>query len=512
MSGGIVFQVETERILQILAREIYDSPLALIRENLQNAYDAVRMRFAPSGSLDEGGRIDMQVDGGEISITDNGVGMSEGVLRENFWKAGSSGKRSDFARRAGVVGTFGIGAMANFGVCSRLIVETRQLGSDEVLRSVANRDSLKIAEECITLERISSAREIGTTVTAILNDQNSITPEQAGRYLEQYVRLLPVPVYLNGQCISGKTMRSSLPLSGRQFTQVDIGTWHNNLFEAKYDVHADQNGQLLVYVTEIKVGGEAIEGQMVLLQGNGQLVGLRSYFGLAPIPTTGMYQFGGFANLPFLQPTAGREALSRESIDHASQLVSIAEAAASNMLARSALADKNNAFLQWISSNNKYDLAGKVAIRVLPENADVPMAEIKAYVGSRTVHYYTGSDPHILETFANESSCLLVIVQSNPRRTVQLRYLSDILNIQQVPDSCSGYPNLFGTGARPSRSSRPGADSNYFAGGLSNWRYRTGLSRHLAQCFGVPFEARRQGENLYCALQPYLVARTSILR
>src|SRR5262245_60229710 len=44
--SGIVFQVETERVLKILAREIYDSPLALLRENVQNAYDAVRMRYA----------------------------------------------------------------------------------------------------------------------------------------------------------------------------------------------------------------------------------------------------------------------------------------------------------------------------------------------------------------------------------------------------------------------------------------------------------------------------------
>ena len=42
----IAFQVETERVLEILSREIYDSPLALLRENVQNAYDAVLMRCA----------------------------------------------------------------------------------------------------------------------------------------------------------------------------------------------------------------------------------------------------------------------------------------------------------------------------------------------------------------------------------------------------------------------------------------------------------------------------------
>ena len=68
MSSGIVFQVETTRVLEILTREIYDSPLALLRENLQNAYDAIRERFARSGTLADGGRIDVCVGNGEISI------------------------------------------------------------------------------------------------------------------------------------------------------------------------------------------------------------------------------------------------------------------------------------------------------------------------------------------------------------------------------------------------------------------------------------------------------------
>lgn len=435
MSDGIVFQVETTRVLQILAREIYDSPLALIRENLQNAYDAVRMRFASSGALAEGGRIDIRVGNGEISITDNGVGMNEDTLRENFWKAGSSGKHSEHARKAGVVGTFGIGAMANFGVCTRLTVETRADGNAEVLRSVAERDSLKIAEECISLEHIASDRDVGTTVTAVLDGENPISPEQALQYLEPYVGMLPVPVYLNSNLISGNTIESQLPIASRSFSQLGSRVLNDGFCGGSFDVYADSNGQVLIYVSDVTLGGNAIEGRIALVQAGGQLMGLRSFFGLAPIPAIGNYQFGGFANLSFLQPTAGREALCRESIDQVTRLIGLAERAASELLAPTPGADKNNAFLQWIVSHGRYDLAGKVSIHIQPADKDVTLDEVKSHIGPRNSHYYTGADRQILTTFANEETYLLHVAQGNPRRTVQLHYVTNILKIPQVPNS-----------------------------------------------------------------------------
>jgi molecular chaperone HtpG len=45
----IAFDVQTDRILQILASEIYDSPKAFLRENVQNAYDAILMRCTQQG-------------------------------------------------------------------------------------------------------------------------------------------------------------------------------------------------------------------------------------------------------------------------------------------------------------------------------------------------------------------------------------------------------------------------------------------------------------------------------
>lgn len=434
MSQGIVFQVETTRVLDILAKEIYDSPLALLRENVQNAYDAIRMRFASSGRLKEGGHISIALEGETLTIVDNGIGMTETVLRENFWRAGSSGKNSVEARKAGVVGTFGIGAMANFGVCTRLTVETRAQGSNDLLRSIADRDSLKIAQECISFESVPTNREVGTTLTVILDPNSFISPDKAKAYLQSYVGLLAVPVYFNNELISQQRIESLLKIDRRAFSAIGRIDVRSGTFAVNCEVQCDSNGQVLVNLTNVRMSDTKFAGELALLQSGGQLMGLRSNFGLAPVPVYGPYQFGGWANLSFLRPTAGREALSRESIDQVGTLVSCGEYAASKMLSKTEYADRNTAFIQWVTNNNQWDLAGKLTIHALPDDTEVELGDIKRFVGKRTVQYYSGSDKQIINTFANEDSVLLQTAQGQSRRRVQLHYLKT-LKIEGVPDS-----------------------------------------------------------------------------
>src|SRR3972149_9607699 len=140
----IAFDVETERILQILSSEIYDSPKAFLLENVQNAYDAILMRCTAQGLPIAERRIRIILENQRLTIDDDGIGMTEEVLKGNFWKAGSSGKKTELAQRSGVIGTFGIGAMANFGVCVALRVETRNIESPLTIVSSARRADLRI--------------------------------------------------------------------------------------------------------------------------------------------------------------------------------------------------------------------------------------------------------------------------------------------------------------------------------------------------------------------------------
>jgi molecular chaperone HtpG len=433
MSQGITFEVETSRILEILAREIYDSPLALLRENLQNAYDAIRLRFVPLGAALTEGRIDVQIDPTKISISDNGVGMTEQVLRQHFWKAGSSGKRSDIARRAGVVGTFGIGAMANFGVCRRLTVTTRAVDTNETLQSTADRDTLSIAKECITLDRLPEVRDFGTTIVAELEPQSAIGLDAARTYLEPYVGLLTVPVFLNGTLISQRTSESRLGLTKRTFTSLaTMHTTHREL-EMNLEILVDSNALILAKAVDLKIAGSAVEGQLTLLQSGGQLFGLRSAFGLAPIPVASIFQFGGLADLPFLQPTAGREAIARESIEQVSQILRMIEKEVVEALAKTEFVDRNTAFLQSVSNTGQTNLAGRVTIHVWPDDRDVPLEEARNFAGNRTMLYYTGRDEQVIHTFANENTCVLQIAQAMPRRQVQHLYVLNVLKVPSVP-------------------------------------------------------------------------------
>jgi molecular chaperone HtpG len=435
--SGIVFEVETTRILDILSKQIYDSPLALLRENVQNAYDAVLMRCTSEGQPVEEGAIVVTIADKEITIADNGIGMTERVLRENFWRAGSTGKNTDLARRSGVVGTFGIGAMANFGVCSRLTVESRPANESTTLISAANRSDLSIAKECITLEerpRVASEGP-GTTIVAELDGDNVITAAAALEYLQDYVALLPVKVSLNGATISQNNYPNVRSIELASFQSLSRRTLRLGDYEAQVETLVEKSGRAIARVDEIKLSGQSVAGDMFLIQEGGQLIALRSLFGLAPVPTAGVYELGGFANLSVLQPTAGREAVTRDSIDHVANLVALVEYEITEAISNSPASDRNPFFLRYIVSAGRIDLAGQVTVRALPEETDVPLKEVTRIGKERRTHYYVGRDRGLISMFSDDGSLLLHVSQLTPRGTVQQRYLRDIAKIEQVPDS-----------------------------------------------------------------------------
>lgn len=434
-SSQIPFLVQTDRILEILSKQIYDSPYAMARENVQNAYDAVLMRASRESRNPSEFFIQITATPERIEIRDNGIGMSESVLRDNFWRAGSSGKNTPEAKSAGVIGTFGIGAMANFGVCHQLRVETREVGSSVSIRTFARKSELAIGANCVQMDFADDSVAEGTVLVADIDPAHRIDAAGLRNYIFPFVRFLTVPVSLNEEVISGQDPRVAVGITD---AWTSLGSQQANAGRFVLGVHLwSDGGQLGVTVRDVMIDGAPSTAELWLRHQGGQLMGLRSRFGLAPLPVSGVYQLGGFADLPFIHPTAGREALTRESIQEVSQLIPAIEVAVSNILKDSPLADTIPAFQQHLLHLGHIAWANRVSVQVQPGDKREEMGELSKRYAGLELQWYAGSDPETIKTFSSEERPLVRVSQANPRRDVQQRYLTEVLKLPTVPDTAS---------------------------------------------------------------------------
>ncbi|MCY4034830.1 MAG: ATP-binding protein [Hyphomicrobiales bacterium] len=431
----IAFKVEITKVIEILSSAIYDSPKAFLRENVQNAYDAILMRRTEEDLSITECKIDITVEPNRITVHDDGIGMKKDVLKNNFWKAGASGKNSEFAQRSGVIGTFGIGAMANFGVCTTLCVETRNTQSPTTFISSAIRDKLSTSEECIDIESVTDMRGPGTIITADLDPAKPINETDACEYLRQYVRFLPVPITVNGRLISQESFEDALDGKAKGFEQISSRKISFGEFAGTLHVLVNNQNRILAKLTDIKTNATSTQEEIFLIQGEEKIFGFRNLFGLAQLPISGHYRFGGFVNLSMLKPTAGREALSQESIQHARNLLEMIEVEVSKIISDTHVADKNRQFQQYILSNNLTNLAKKIKIQVLPdENKSIELDSVESYQPNKSKRYYRGKDPVIVRSFSNEQANLFHVSQDNPRRNLQIRYLQQFTKLEETPD------------------------------------------------------------------------------
>ena len=163
--------IEFSSVLAAISKQIYDTPYAFLRENLQNAIDASRMQAKREGipPSDASLRIEVTVEGNLVRIQDRGIGMSSDDLRHLYWTIVASGKRNEEARLAGCVGMFGIGGFANLGVCNKLIV-TSQAGQSSGHRTELSRSDIESAVGLpqVAQEPSDQASPRGTVVEGIL--------------------------------------------------------------------------------------------------------------------------------------------------------------------------------------------------------------------------------------------------------------------------------------------------------------------------------------------------------
>ena len=427
----IPFAVDISQVIELLAAQIYPSPFALLRENVQNSFDAVVQRQHMGDEFNA--RIDVDIEPQQIRVKDNGIGMSREDLRNHFWRAGSSSKNTEAARAAGVVGTFGIGAMANFGIAEELHVETEAIQANERIACSAFRTTLSVTEDCIRFDSKTPTGRPSTQVTAVMQSDNLIDIDQAKTYISQFVAYLPIDIYVNGSKVSGQPIEDSIPpLTNKTWARDAQGVELDGGLKADVDLTGAVSGEVRIALSNIEADSQRLFGRMVLRQGIGNLRTFRNGFGLATTRVNSLYNFGGIANFMFLQPTAGREALTTESMQILQRIASGVDEFVSIQLAQQKESNASAPFVAWANKQRRYDLCGNLRVRMEPEDV-LPLDEIKQRSERTPVLVYFGIDKTTTK-HASEDSPIVIPARGSPRRDCEVNYLQKFCKIEILSD------------------------------------------------------------------------------
>ena len=405
---------DADAMVHLLGVQLYDTPLAMLRENVQNAYDAILERMDKEAAFKDG-IVKIEVVGDHITIIDNGIGMDEQGLQENYWTAGHSGKNNPESRKAGVVGHFGIGALANFGVCSRLEVNTMRIGTNTRYLCVAERDKMSGTQFPLTIQEDNTG-SYGTKISAILMPGITITEEQVEAYITKYVQFIPIPVTINGRTIKQKQLFVNRARPNSESLEGDVKDgvvrFHYDISFLKYQPLKPE-----ILVTNIVYNNESVRGRLFLNKDENEIFGLNNGFGISRVGLASEFYFGGVADFSFLEPTAGRETVSRQSNQYLQQILFAVETEWAKVVSRYEIADTYRDFLVYLNNHFSLELAQKITIGF--GESDILLST----VNSQDYAFYPGSNQSTRRSLVSSGVKILFPSQEQPRRSIQLKYL-----------------------------------------------------------------------------------------
>lgn len=184
------FQAESKRLLDLMIHSIYTNKEIFLREIISNASDAIDKRYFKN--MSEGGsglsREDYAIhiipdkEARTLTITDNGIGMTQEELEENLGIIANSGSlefksEHEAQEDIDIIGQFGVGFYSAFMVSKDIKVRTKADGSDVAYEWESE------GAEGYTIETCDKD-EVGTEIILTLMDDTE--DEKYSQYLEEY--------------------------------------------------------------------------------------------------------------------------------------------------------------------------------------------------------------------------------------------------------------------------------------------------------------------------------------
>ena len=157
-----VFQAETKELLNLMINSIYTNKEIFLRELISNASDAIdKLKFnslTDSEILgdDKDFKITLSVDKDkkELTITDNGIGMTYEEVAENIGTIAKSGSKAFKEKlenaskdEIDIIGQFGVGFYSGFMAADTITLVTKSPYSDKGVKWVSSGDGSYEIEE-----------------------------------------------------------------------------------------------------------------------------------------------------------------------------------------------------------------------------------------------------------------------------------------------------------------------------------------------------------------------------
>ena len=428
MTGGKSFPVgiDFESVLRAISKQIYETPLAFIRENVQNAIDAVRIQAlrdkADPGDARYG--VDIAIAGKKVIVRDNGIGMTEADLQNYFWTIGASGKRGKEAIAAGCVGMFGIGGFANFGVCDVLEVVSQVQDAPEgtlTRLSKADIEASGATIPSVTVERSHGAAPRGTVVTGDMREEPNA--EQLREYLRDFVQFVPMRVTFDGE-----------NLSQRKFSDVDdrenlteLGkaqTWRGGGIAIEGRLYEDRGHTLVAAIDGMTLGEELIglSGQVRLE--NGAIDVFKRGFKLCATQIGTTIGVSGRLDCDRFVPTAGRDSLDGPTTSLLGSIVALLEKVAVDAVLESPerIAQHTRIF-RYIVERGLIGKVDNARVR-LADGTESALGDIRRRAKQGVGLYYGTSQKHALNQIMQARGHIVVLLSADHyRREAEKRYL-----------------------------------------------------------------------------------------
>jgi len=185
------FKAESKRLLDMMINSIYTHKEIFLREVISNASDAIDKLYFKSltdttvGMNKSDFAINLSVDKEKrtLTISDNGIGMTEEDLENNLGTIANSGsfafkKENELGDDVDIIGQFGVGFYSTFMVAKQVSVVTKAYGSEQAYEWKSN------GVDGYTIEPCEKPDGVGTTITLLLKDDTD--DDKYSTYLDEH--------------------------------------------------------------------------------------------------------------------------------------------------------------------------------------------------------------------------------------------------------------------------------------------------------------------------------------